>query len=162
AGGTMRLHEWNSVSHDIEFDPHTGSASRIELPDARSDTAIPTGIGCFEKRLFGPREVFALYKRGDAMFFSAGARCWPLAQPGLRFDHDHPYPFFSRFRVFESDEEVFSFLYTRRGARLFLEIFDATYDAVDEEVDYLLVFVTRYATSAEWQAQVRERWACAL
>jgi hypothetical protein len=156
----MRLHEWNSMSHDIEFDPRTGSSSRIELPDLRPDTAIPTGVACFETRIFGPREVFALYRRGDAVCFSAGARYWPLAQPGLRFEHEHPYPFFSRFRVLESDEEVYSFLYMRRGARLFLEIFDPTYDSIDEEGDHLLVFVTRYATSPEWQALVRERWAC--
>src|SRR5262245_66273087 len=98
----MRLHAWNSVWHDIEFDPGTGSAVRIALPDARPDTAMPAGFACFEKRILGRRQVFALYKRSDTLFFSAGARCWPLDRPGLRFEHGQPYPFFSRFRVLES------------------------------------------------------------
>jgi hypothetical protein len=157
----MRLHAWSTLRRDIEFDPATGSATLIRLPAPRPDTSVPTGFADFERSLFGPRQVFALYRSGDALFFSAGARSWQLGQPRLRFVHSHPFPFFSRFRVLESDRVVFSILYSRVG-RLLFALMDPTYDKLDEDSDFFLAFVAEYAQSPEWQANVRQRWASEL
>ena len=126
----------------------------------RSETSssIPTGFADFERSLFGSRQVSALFKTGNALFFSVGARRWELGQPGLRFSHGRPFPFVSYFRVLESDRVVFSILYSH-VKRLLVELIDPTYDKLDEESDCFLAFVAEYAQSPEWQAQARERWA---
>lgn len=154
----MRLHAWSTVWRDIEFDPGTGSASVVKLRAPRPDTSVPTGFADFERSLLGPRQVFALFRSGDAVFFSAGARRWQVDRPGLRFVHSRPFPFLSRFRVLESGRVVFSILYCHVG-RLVFEIIDPTYDRLDEEAAFFLLFVAEYAQSPEWQASVRERWA---
>lgn len=154
----MRLHAWGTTTRDIEFDPATGSAAVIKLPESRPDTTVPAGFAHFEQGLFRARQVFALFRSGDTLFFSAGARRWQLGQPGLRFVHSFPVPFLSRFRVFESDRVVFSIWYSHVG-RLLFAVMDPTYDKLAEESDFFLAFVAEYAQSPEWQAQVRERWA---
>ena len=154
----MRLHAWRTTWRDVEFDPGTGVADVIELPAPRPDTAVPTGYAHFENDFRGTRQVFALFKSGDGLFFSAGTRCWPLDRPGLRFVHSRPFPFFSRFRVLESDRVVFSILYSH-VRRLFMEVMDPAYDKLDEETDFFLAFVAQHAQSPEWQASARERWA---
>jgi hypothetical protein len=83
----MRLHAWSTEWRDVEFDPGTGSAAVIKLPAPRPDVAVPTGVAHFERSLLGPRQVFALFRSGDALFFSAGARRWHLGRPGLSFVH---------------------------------------------------------------------------
>jgi len=157
----MRLHAWSTMKRDVEFDPVTGSATMVTLPTPRLDTSVPTGFADFERQVLGARQVFALFKSGNILFFSAGARRWELGQPGLRFVHGRPFPFLSRFRVIESDRVVFSILYSHLG-RVLLELIDPTYDKLDQESDFFLSFVAEYATSPEWQAQARERWASAV
>ena len=153
----MRLHAWNTVWRDVEFDPRSGVASTIKLPAPRSDASVPTGFAHFERSLFGPRQVFALFKLGDILFFSAGARRWQLDQAGLQFVHSHPFPFLSRFRVVETGQTVFSITYSHVG-RLVFALIDPTYDKIDEDSDFFLAFVAEYAQSPEWQANARQRW----
>jgi hypothetical protein len=156
----MRLHAWKTVWRDVEFDPRSGSASTIKLSSPRPDTSAPIGFAHYERSLFGPRQVFALFKVGDALFFSAGARRWQLDQAGLQFVHTHPFPFLSRFRVVESGQAAFSITYSHVG-RLLFALLDPTYDKIDEDTDFFLAFVAEYAQSAEWQANARQRWVSA-
>lgn len=125
----MRLDAWRNLTHDIEFDPHTGTAAVITRPAPRPDTSVPIGFAGFEKPLFRQPIAFALFKSGDALYFAAGDRRWRLGQPGLRFVHSHPFPFFSRFRVFESDRVVFSIVYPH-VRRLLAAFADPTYQDV--------------------------------
>ena len=158
----MLLHAWRTVWRDVEFDPATGSTSVIKRQTARADTAVPSGFAHFERDLFrGRRQAFALFRSGDALFFCAGRHRWKLGQPGLRFAHDHPFPFLSRFRVFESDRVVFSSSYSHIG-RLLFALLDPTYDKIDEDSDFFLAFVAENAQSPEWQANIRNRWEPAV
>jgi hypothetical protein len=153
----MRLHAWSTSRRDIEFDPATGSSAVIRLPASRPDTSVPTGFAHIERNLFGPQQVFALFRSGDALYFCAGARRWQLGQPELRFVHSHLFPFFSRFRVLESDRVVFSIVYSHLGRSLVV-VMDPTYNNLDEDNDFFLAFVAQHAQSPEWQANVRQRW----
>jgi hypothetical protein len=157
----MRLDAWSTMKRDVEFDPVTGAATMVTLPSPRLNTSVPAGFADFERQVLGARQVFALVKSGNTLFFSAGARRWELGQPGLRFVHGRPFPFLSRFRVIESDRVVFSILYSHVG-RVLLKPIDPTYDKRDHESDVFVSFVAEYATSPEWQVQARERWASAV
>jgi hypothetical protein len=154
----MRLQAWSSAWRDIDFDPATGSASAIRLPGARPDSAPLCGFAQFERRVFGAREVFALYRSGDALFFSAGARRWKLGDPGLRFTHGHRGPFMSNFRVVESEGVGYSLLYPHVGRTVYA-IVDPTYDGIDRDSDFFLAFVAENAQKTEWQENIRERWS---
>src|SRR5262249_35428386 len=155
-GEGMRLHAWNTVWRDVEFDPQMGSASIIKLPAARPDTSVPTGFAHFEKARLGRRQVFALFMVGDALFFSAGTQRWQLDQPGLEFVHSHPFPFLSRFQVIDSGRTVFSITYSHLG-RLLFALLDPTYDKIDEDSDFFLAFVAEHARSPEWQVNALQR-----
>src|SRR5262245_39214075 len=154
----MRLHTWSSLRQDIEFDSASGSATVIKLPAPRPDHAVPRGFADFERQLFGTRQAFAVYRSGDAVFFNAGVRRWELGQPGLRFLHGNPFPFFSRFSVVVADRVVFTIQYPHLG-RLLWAMIDPTYDGLDEEHDFFLAFVAKHAQSPEWLANVRKHWA---
>lgn len=153
----MRLHRWNRAAQDIEFDPESGSASLIKLDGPRDESAVPVGFAQFERTLFGARQVFAVFRRGDSVIFAAGSRLWQLDQPDLRLLHSRPRPFCSRFSVIEGGGVAFSILYSHVG-RLFFAHLDPTYDRLDEETDFFLSFVAEYGSSPEWQANVLERW----
>lgn len=152
----MRLRDWRSDRRDIEFDPAAGRTHSLVLPAPRSDTSPLQGFAAFERSLWAARVAFALYRAGSQLFFNAGARRWDLTESGLSFSHRR-FGLVSRFRVLESGRVVFTFWYAHIG-RLLWEIVDPTYDGLDEEQDYFLLFVAEYATTAGWQKSARERW----
>ncbi len=156
----MRLYCWNSAGRDIEFDPQTGSARTIRLDGPRDASTGPIGFAQFERPFLGKRQVFAVFRRGDAIVFSAGVRSWRLDQPGLRLIHERPFPFLSRFSVIEDERETFSILYSHLG-RLLLAVADPTYDQIDEDSDFLLGFLAEHGVSPEWRAGVLEQWSAA-
>jgi len=154
----MRLYCWNRAVRDIEFDPETGSARAIKLDRPRDGSTGPIGFAQFERPFLGTPQVFAVFRRGDAVVFSAGARSWQLDQPGLRLIHEQPFPFFSRFTVLEDGVETFSILYSHLG-RVLLAVVDPTYDQIDEDSDFMLAFLAEHGVSPEWRAGVLQQWS---
>lgn len=152
----MRLHDWSTVRRDVELDPATGKTHLVRLPGPRPDSAPVQGFAAFERSLWGECIPFALYRIESQLFFSAGGRRWNLTQPGLAFSHQR-IVLLSRFRVLESGRAVFAFWYAHFN-RFFMEMVDPTYDKLDEEHDFFLLFVAEYATSPTWQSNIRERW----
>jgi hypothetical protein len=126
----MRLRAWSHASREVEFDPETGSAEVVVLSRPRPDGGAVVGFAGFERSLLGRHQVFAPYRSGDALFFSAGPRRWQLGQPGLAFSHTHPVPLVSRFRVLESGR------------------------VVGEPHDFFLAFVAENAASPSWQRHI--------
>jgi hypothetical protein len=153
----MHLQAWNSAWRNIDFDPATGSATLIRLPGPRPENATPHGFAHFERRVFGARRTFAVFKSGDDLFFSAGSTQWKLGDPDLSFKHSHPFPFTSRFWVLESGQVAYSILYSHFGRSLFA-IMDPTYDQIDEDSDYFLAFMAENAQDPEWVKNIRARW----
>jgi len=162
----MRLQAWNTVWQDFEFDKDRGSARSVWLRSPQhaagpGEVREPRhGFGAFERSVRGARWFFALYRKGESLFFSAGSRRWDLEQPGLGFSHVRLGPFLSCFRVLESGRTAFTFVYWHVG-RFLVASTDPTYDGIDEDADFFLVFVAEYASRADWQANVRQNWSSA-
>lgn len=153
----MRLQCWSQSRWDIEFDPDRGSAVRVEGDGPRGEAAGPIGFADFERSVFGMPKVFAVFRSGDSLFFSAGAQKWRVGEPGLRLVHERAFPFLSRFRVMEDGRVVYSILYCHLRRSLFATV-DSTYDAIDEETDFFLAFVAAAVASPEWSADVLTHW----
>ena len=154
----MRLHHWSRARKDVEFDPATGAATVIALAAPRSGSEAALGFAEFERALLGARQIFAVFRDGDSVVFSAGAKRWALDRPGLRLVHSRRFPFLSRFRVWEDERLAFSITYLHLG-RLLVALLDPTYDKLDQDSDFFLEFVAEHAGSSEWRAHVLEQWA---
>lgn len=154
----MRLHQWSRAWRDVELDSATGATRIIRLPAPRPDTNPVSGFVSFEHSLGGRRVAFALYREADDLLFRAGSRSWKLGASDLSFSHKHPFPFVSRFQVLEAGRVTFSFTYSHIR-RLLWALLDPTYDKLDDDSDFFLLFVADHAADPSWQHYVREHWA---
>lgn len=153
----MRLCHWNRAAWDVEFNPVSGAAVLVKRGTPAREGEPITGFAQFERRIAGARQVFALFRSGDSIVFSAGATHWRLGEPGRRFEHSRGLPFLSRFRVLEGDRVAFSIHYSH-VRRLLVALIDPTYDKLEQDSDFFLEFVAEHAHSADWRAHVLERW----
>jgi len=155
--GTVRL-SWRRADRDIDFNPNTGGGDVIYLQSPRPDDTPTSGFAESERGLCGTRQFFAVYREREDIFFNAGPQRWCLGSPGLCFEHDHRFPFVSRFRVIQSGEVVLAFSYPHFG-RLLLALADPTYDKINQDTDFFLEFIAEQANSPEWIQNVCERWS---
>ena len=156
----MQLRYWTRAYREVEFDVANGEARVVRLSSPRPDTAPLYGYAACERRLFGRRVWFALYRDGDDVVFQSAARRWLAADASVRFRHRRPLPFVSHFEVLVGGRRELSIRYSHL-ARLVWALIDTTYDGIDREHDYFLEFVAEQANSTVWRDHVVARWQSA-
>jgi|GEM_PF-2221821 len=154
----MRLRCWNSVWLDGDFSPERGQVRQKLVPRPRHPRRPLVGWYAVEKTRQGERIALALYGEGDAIFFQAGKRRWPLQQPGLTFEYARlPDQRNSRFAVLEDGRVSWEIVYAH-DVRAFFSVADPAYDAQEFENDHFLFFIATHAVKADWQAAALARW----
>ena len=156
----MRLHHWTHPRKEIEFNLNDGTARVFELSEDRPENSICPGYSASERRAFGGREHFAVYKLNSDIVFNAGRKSWNLSDDAVEVEHTRPYPFFSRFSVKVSGKTEYSINYCHLGRLLYMCL-DPTYDKLEQDADFFLEFVAENGNSKEWLSHVASQWRSA-
>ena len=156
----MRLRYWTHSQKDVEYDPESGVSTVIKLDSPRKEGEACPGFSAKEKHSLGLYVNFAIFKDERGVVFYAGSKGWSLNSQEVKLSHSRPFPCFSRFRVFESGECVFSFTYSHLGRSLYAFV-DPTYDKIDQDADFFLEYVAENATSKEWLSNIENIWSSA-
>lgn len=154
----MRLRHWTHPCKDIEYDPFSGTSQTIQLETPRDNHAVCFGYAASEKRFWGRKEHFAIFKNSQGIVFYAGKRCWQLNNPAISMTHSRPFPFLSRFVIEVSGQKDYTLTYSHIG-RLLYTFIDPTYDKIDQDDDFFLEFIAENALSKSWQQQASDVWS---
>ena len=87
------------------------------------------------------RVLFALYRAGGQIVFSAGALSWSLASTAVRFEFS-PDRDSSSFKVFYDDAQQYACTYHHWIRSLYAR-HDPTYDGIDFDTDHFLSHVAQ-------------------
>ncbi len=153
----MLLNHWTHQRKQVEFDPVTGKAKTILLKNSKNTDTICLGFSHTEKKVFGSKVNFAVYKENGKIIFQAGCQKWDTGTNGIQFKHSTPFPFLSKFQVIENDKCAFSIVYSHLG-RVLLSILDVTYDQLDKDADFFLGCMADDILDPEWRSMVQKRW----
>jgi hypothetical protein len=155
--GKMLLNHWTHERKQVEFDPETGQAKTIVLSNAKNTDKPCSGFAHSEKRIFGSKVNFAIYREDENIIFSAGEKNWLTENSEIEFKHSQPFPFISKFQIIEKGVCTFSILYSHLARSLY-SIVDVTYDQIDRDADFYLEFITENILDKEWRAMVTKKW----
>jgi len=153
----MLLNDWTHERKQIEFNPETGRAKTIPMSNGKNTDEPCVGFAHCEKRIFGSKVNFAIYRENDNIKFSACNKNWNTGSSGIEFKHLQPFPFISKFQIIEDGVCTFSIVYSHLGRALY-SIIDVTYDQIDRDADFYLEFVAENILNKEWRAMVLEKW----
>ena len=153
----MLLNHWTHECKQIEFNSETGRAKSVNLSNAKNTDKPCLGFAHSQKRVFGCRINFAIYREKNNIIFSAGNKKWNTSGSEIEFKHSQPFPFISKFQVIENGICTFSILYSHLVRALY-SIIDVTYDQIDRDADFYLEFVSENILNKEWRAMVIEKW----
>ena len=155
AGQELRV--WDRFAAVVEFDVDSGRviSGRRTLGDPK--TAPTSGFTKTERGRRGRAFDFAVYRDFDDVYFQAGNKRWRVGDPNVRFSHARLSPISSRFRVEVGGAVDFDFAYAH-PLRSLVEMLDPTYDYLDLESDFFLIYVADHFSESGARDDHMEGW----